>query len=212
MKIIFSSDLHGSGSGYRRFTELLASDRFDIGILGGDLMGSNSKSLTAEEEIKLILEKPGKPVLFIMGNYDGILGFNWADTHRLKSINMKKTTINGQSFTGYQYTNPFIGGEFEKTEKQQTADMQTLLGLIDKDTILVTHGPAYGVLDRTHFGKSAGSRALLDLLSAIKPKFHLFGHIHESAGCIGYAVNGAYPKRHQLISIETDTREVEFID
>lgn len=212
MKIIFSSDLHGSESGYRRFSELLASGNFEIGILGGDLMGNGKKTLNSEDEIKKILNRAGKPVMYIMGNYDGVLSHSWTDTNLIKSINMKKLTVKDQSFAGYQYTNPFIGGDFEKTEKQQAADMQTLLKLLNEDTVFVSHGPAYGVLDKTHFGKSAGSRALLDLLSAIKPKFHLFGHIHESAGFKGYAVNGAYPKRHQLVSINTDTREVEFID
>lgn len=210
MKIIFSSDLHGSESGYNRFSELLASDKFDIGLLGGDMMCG--KALNTEESIKLILEKPGKPVLYIMGNYDGILGFNWTDTKLLKNINMKRITINGQSFAGYQYTNPFIGGDFEKSEKQQVGDMENLFKLIDKDTIFVSHGPAYGVLDKTHFGKSVGSMALLEMISTVKPKFHLFGHIHESAGHKDYAINGAYPKSHQLVGIDSDSGKVEFID
>ena len=211
MKLIFSSDLHGSESGYKRFSELLVSDKFDMGLLGGDLMGNRRKRLNSEDEIKKILHQSGKPILFIMGNFDGILGFNWTDTPLTRNINQKRVIIKEQSFVGYQYTNPFIGGEFERTEKQQSADMLDLCKLIDKDTILVTHGPAYGVLDRTHFGKSVGSRALMNLLSSVHPKFHLFGHIHESAGCEGCAVNGAYPKSHKFVSIDTDTEEVEFI-
>lgn len=47
--------------------------------------------------------------------------------------------------------------------------------------ILITHQPPLGILDyagRTHFG----SEALLRRVTEIKPKLHLFGHIHKSYG------------------------------
>ena len=55
-----------------------------------------------------------------------------------------------------------------------------------KTDILVTHGPAYGVLDKvpltymsTH---SVGCEGLLEKINKVKPKIHIFGHIHASYG------------------------------
>jgi Icc-related predicted phosphoesterase len=48
--------------------------------------------------------------------------------------------------------------------------------------ILITHGQPYGILDKT-FGKlSVWCQDLLNAVIKIKPKYHIFGHIHESNG------------------------------
>jgi Icc-related predicted phosphoesterase len=52
---------------------------------------------------------------------------------------------------------------------------------IDTD-ILITHGPPHGILDQVVTGRHIGCKDLIDIVSKIKPKFHLFGHIHESYG------------------------------
>ncbi len=55
--------------------------------------------------------------------------------------------------------------------------------LIPDDTdILVTHGPPYGILDRTMRGEAAGCRDLLETIVRVKPGLHIFGHIHEGYG------------------------------
>jgi Icc-related predicted phosphoesterase len=55
--------------------------------------------------------------------------------------------------------------------------------------ILLTHGPAFGVLDTTVTGERAGSHALLEAIARIKPRLHLFGHIHEARGAQGFSYN-----------------------
>lgn len=54
--------------------------------------------------------------------------------------------------------------------------------LPNKIDILVTHAPPLGKLDRTNNGNYAGCESLLNKVKQIKPKYHLFGHIHEGAG------------------------------
>lgn len=54
-------------------------------------------------------------------------------------------------------------------------------------TILVTHGPSMGLLDRVGlYNKTpyanVGCPALKETVKRIKPKLHVFGHIHECAG------------------------------
>jgi predicted phosphodiesterase len=49
--------------------------------------------------------------------------------------------------------------------------------------ILITHGPPYGVLDGTLDGRHVGCRDLLsEITTRIKPRLHVFGHIHEGYG------------------------------
>jgi Icc-related predicted phosphoesterase len=55
--------------------------------------------------------------------------------------------------------------------------------LIPKETdILITHGPPYGHGDQTFRGELVGCRDLLEVVELIRPRFHIFGHIHEGAG------------------------------
>lgn len=48
--------------------------------------------------------------------------------------------------------------------------------------ILVTHGPPFGHGDRTDAGHYVGCQDLLRAVERIKPKLHIFGHIHEGYG------------------------------
>lgn len=53
--------------------------------------------------------------------------------------------------------------------------------------VLITHGPPHGILDQTVRGKlHVGCQELLEAVYRIKPKLHLFGHIHEARGKIEY--------------------------
>jgi Icc-related predicted phosphoesterase len=49
--------------------------------------------------------------------------------------------------------------------------------------VVITHGPPHGILDRTERGDHAGCPHLLrELRERVRPKVHLFGHIHEGYG------------------------------
>ena len=52
----------------------------------------------------------------------------------------------------------------------------------DDTDILVTHGPPYGILDRTSDGEHAGDEELRPVVDRIQPRLHAFGHIHPSYG------------------------------
>ena len=55
--------------------------------------------------------------------------------------------------------------------------------LIPTDTdILITHGPAFGQLDKTTRGENVGCEVLLHTIESIQPKVHICGHIHEGYG------------------------------
>lgn len=48
--------------------------------------------------------------------------------------------------------------------------------------VLVTHGPPYGVLDQTPHGEHVGCVDMKDVLTRVKPRLHVFGHIHHMGG------------------------------
>jgi len=60
--------------------------------------------------------------------------------------------------------------------------------LIPEDTdILLTHQPAFGILDKTRDaydrpGVSYGCRDLAAAVDRVRPRLHVFGHIHDSVG------------------------------
>jgi Icc-related predicted phosphoesterase len=189
-------------------------------IQENDVLSNNDRliekaSKIQEERYKAILLKARKPILFIMGNDDGLITQQWADTDRIKNIDLKRVLYRGIGFVGYQYTNPFVGGPFEKTEEQQRQDMVKLFRIVDSNTILVTHGPAYGLYDQTfnvmkNEKAYIGSKALRWLIDQKKPKLHLFGHLHAGFGIHGSEINGAYPKERKFIAIDlsSGTREI----
>jgi Icc-related predicted phosphoesterase len=77
--------------------------------------------------------------------------------------------------------------------------------------ILITHGPPYGVLDRTADGDLAGSRSLGDAVRRVRPRLHVFGHIHEGRGCEGSSYNVAVKDaRYEPYALPVTVIELEF--
>ena len=48
--------------------------------------------------------------------------------------------------------------------------------------VLITHGPPANILDLTISNEHAGCAQLLKRIKQIKPRLHVFGHIHEGYG------------------------------
>ena len=51
--------------------------------------------------------------------------------------------------------------------------------------ILLTHCPPNTILDTTLAGKHVGCAQLLGRINIVKPRLHVFGHIHEAYGQTG---------------------------
>ena len=47
---------------------------------------------------------------------------------------------------------------------------------------MLTHGPPLGFGDKTARQEEVGCEDLLEAVQRIKPKYHVFGHIHEAYG------------------------------
>jgi Icc-related predicted phosphoesterase len=94
---------------------------------------------------------------------------------------------------------------------------------VDTD-ILITHGPPMGKLDYVPYDSiNVGCEELMKRVSEIKPKIHVFGHIHEGHGYVfdgtthyinAANLNGRYEFRNKPLTIDWDpeTNELEFVD
>lgn len=112
--------------------------------------------------------------IFICGNHDDCLyGANIegldANVHYLCNSAVE---IDGVKFYGV----PMFMGDCITNRQIRNYER------IPSDTdVLITHSPAYGILDFDD-GINYGSEELLTRLSALQLKAHLFGHIHAQYG------------------------------
>jgi len=138
-----------------------------------------------------------------MGNDDWIELDAPIPSHQ--SVHGRRINIGSFNFVGYQYTLPFMGGVHEKSEDEIEKDLALLEAEISSTTVLVTHGPAYGTLDRVHTGQHVGSTSLRDLVRRTAPRAHIHGHIHQAFGRAGrhFNVASAGTKRAMVIDLLT---------
>ena len=62
------------------------------------------------------------------------------------------------------------------------APIRNKWSMIPENTdVLITHGPPSTILDQVR-GVPRGCYDLLEIVLHIRPKYHLFGHIHEDYG------------------------------
>ena len=54
----------------------------------------------------------------------------------------------------------------------------------DEVDVIVTHGPPMGLLDKTKGGENVGCEHLRRAVEKVKPRMHVFGHIHEAWGAV----------------------------
>lgn len=191
-KIVCISDTHSR----HRNIEI---ESCDILIHSGD--GTN---MGREHEVKDLVdwfcEQDANHIIYVPGNHDIGLEKNWEEYGqwfkdfginllRDESVNVEGVSV--IDFEEYEikiYGSPMTPnfGNWAFMDERGTA-INKYWSMIDSDTdILVTHGPPYGVLDQvgSFFGSKehVGCEMLLPAVERVKPKYHVFGHIHEGHG------------------------------
>jgi Icc-related predicted phosphoesterase len=97
-------------------------------------------------------------------------------------LNDTGVEIDGVKFWGSPVQPEFMNWAFNR---QRGADIRYHWDKIPNDTdVLITHGPARGILDRCDNGFAAGCDDLLQAIQRVKPKIHACGHIHEAYGAL----------------------------
>lgn len=104
--------------------------------------------------------------------------------HGIIYLEHEEELVDGKLIFGSPYTPTFGDWSFMKARDKLGKTWEALYEGID---ILVTHGPPKFILDlshnRDHKLEYCGDSALFKAVKQIKPKYHLFGHIHNSEDC-----------------------------
>ena len=102
--------------------------------------------------------------------------------YSINYLNNTGVVINGLNFWGSPDQPAFCGWGFNRNNTYLTA----IWNKIPDDThVLITHAPAYGILDTLEDGDMVGDVPLMKRLNTLPNlKLHLCGHIHPSYGTI----------------------------
>jgi len=187
MRLVVTSDCHGK----------LLHARIpagDVLILGGDILANHSGNPDTDaalqlDELRDLDARCGrlgfKHVVMIAGNHDWLFERVKGAHHALKNIVYLEdsgTEIDGVKFWGSPHQPWFYDWAFNHPRNGR--ELAHYWSLIPDDTdVLITHGPPFGILDLP-FGKGdpAGCELLLMRVKEVKPRVHIFGHIHGSYG------------------------------
>ena len=183
MRILAIADIHGATEVYEWIPNIIAGYGVDALILAGDILlggWEEEQSQQANKFIIPLLKSFSIPVFFVMGNDDHI-ELNPED-RMIRSVHERRLDFGSYNVVGYQYSPCFTGSCNEKPESEMAADLCKMEPLLDRNTILITHSPAYGHVDRIYSGNKVGSKALAECLERHRILCHIHGHIHHSFG------------------------------
>lgn len=176
MKVVVISDTHG-------MFDRIAVPPGDLLIHAGDI---TARGLLPEVAMfdHWLRRQPHKHKVVIAGNHD------WAfqrapdvarscitDAHYLED---QAVMIEGFKIWGSPWQPRFYDWAFNL---ERGPAIRRKWDLIPDDTdILITHGPPFKVLDGTQEGSNVGCADLTRALERVKPRAHVFGHIHHGYG------------------------------
>lgn len=178
MKIVCISDTH-----LMHLRTPINVPRGDVLVHAGDATFSGRK-----EEIRAFagwfLALPHEEKIFVPGNHDW--GFDLAPVEAAKLLpgvhvlHDSGVTIDGVRFWGSPYQPEFMNWAFNLPRGEP---LKRHWDMIPEGTdVLITHGPPHGIGDLVPRGEKVGCEALRDAVVRVKPKLHVFGHIHCGYG------------------------------
>ncbi|MGB2631133.1 MAG: metallophosphoesterase [Candidatus Omnitrophota bacterium] len=157
----------------------IPKDNYDLSMI-------KTKQTEKLNQICGLLKTVDVPVYMLIGNDDHISDGDWdkvLDDYGILNLNSRTHTLGKLKITGFQYVLPTPWDtNNELPEDELAKKLRSIEGYVDRKTILITHGPPKGVLDRVANGLRAGSESILNLVKNKQPIFHIFGHIHEAFG------------------------------
>lgn len=204
MKLLCMSDIHCEFDSFKAEVSIRKTDKVDLCIVAGDLTnwGLRKPKEVAEAAAFLSWLSTLMSVVWIPGNHD--VGINEAGDAisqlvlpKRECSNILNKTMNFQGITahGVSLTTCFDKSRLTDTFDHMTADRgreSAVFGALPTVDVLVSHGPPYGLLDRSGDRWNSlnkewedvhlGSPALREYMDTKHPKLIVCGHVHESAG------------------------------
>lgn len=177
MKIVFISDTHTKH-------HQIEVPEGDLLIHAGDF-SSRGYVPEVEDFFNWYRDQPHPHKVVIAGNHDFLAEKNPEKFRSLVPENViyledSGTTIEGIHIWGSPITPWFYNWAFNRYRGDKIRPHWDLIP--DNTDIIITHGPPFGILDKTARGEAVGCRELLAKTEKVKPRIHVFGHIHEAYG------------------------------
>ena len=176
MRIVCVSDTHG-------WHRDLAVPDGDLLVHAGDITRKGELD-TVEDFDRWLGSLPHRHKVVICGNHDFCFQEQpTAARGRITNavyLEDSSATVRGLTVYGSPWQPWFGGWAFNLP---RGPELTAVWAKIPAGTdVLVTHGPPAGILDCTHRGECVGCADLLDRVMEVRPRLHVFGHIHEAAG------------------------------
>jgi len=116
------------------------------------------------------------PLVIVRGNHDYVdLAPLFPESSEIHEFTEPRVIeLLGVRIGGFRGVPPIAGVWADELSEGELAARCDALGPVD---VLVTHGPGVDTRDAGY-----GSLAIKDYILAHRPKYHLFGHIHEASG------------------------------
>jgi len=157
----------------------------DVLLHAGDLTYKGEKTEVIDF-LAWFAKQPFKHKIFIAGNHDFYFerekenAINAIIPEGVTYLNDSECIVDNIKIWGSPITPWFYNWAFNR---KRGAPIRKHWSKIPPDTqLVITHGPAFGMLDSALGDKHAGCIDLLKTIQGIKPKVHVCGHIHESWG------------------------------
>lgn len=180
MKVWYISDVHG------KHNDLTIPSGIDGIFVGGDVSNFPDRGINANEVTDFMLWLESIPVaikVMVAGNHDTSIESRLVRPQDFGVTYLEHdfTIIEGKKIFGSPYTPSFgVGWAFNKARHNLHDVWQSIP--LDSD-VIITHGPPRGILDLSYNRQNelelCGCSALAKRVKVIKPKYHLFGHIHN---------------------------------
>lgn len=160
----------------------------DMLLCAGDI-SYRGKEKNVRKFLTWFSSRPAKYKIFVAGNHDFIFEKNPEQARAILDefpdviyLENSSVEVEGLKIWGSPWTPWFHNWAFNaRTEKIRSVWSQ----IPDDTDILITHGPPRGILDKTYWtNEEVGCPWLARNITRIKPKLHVFGHIHEGYGMI----------------------------
>jgi Icc-related predicted phosphoesterase len=157
----------------------------DILIHSGDFMVDGKSVEEIDDFNSWLGSLPYRHKLVVAGNHDRLFDDNpkLARAHLTEAIYLQDSgvTLEGLRFWGSPVNS--VGGDWGFS-RERMVKIREHWDRIPEDTdVLITHEPPYGTLDKSHIlAKHRGCQYLLGAVRRVKPRLHVFGHVHGSYG------------------------------
>jgi Icc-related predicted phosphoesterase len=178
LRIVCISDTHG------QHTKLSVPDG-DVLIHAGDFMAFGDTPREIVDFTHWLGKQRHRYKIVIAGNHDLIFERHPGGARELLGnaiyLENSATELAGLKIWGSPVQPEFNNWAFNVA---RGAAIRRYWKMIPENTdVLVTHGPPFGVLDKAHPSSAhLGCKELAKAVEQIKPRLHVFGHIHGGHG------------------------------